>query len=241
MTERGLALVTGGARGIGAATSRSLARDGFQVAIHYNHSREAAEALAAELPEAFTIGADVSDTDALDALVAELKPHGPVEVLVNNAGATADAPFLTAKLDDLERIYRTNLRATWYLTKRLARSMVKKRRGRVINISSVVGSTGNPGQSIYGMTKAAIDNLTRTLALELSPYGILVNAIAPGFIATRMTESLPAETQRQILARIPLGRMGRPEEVARLVRYLATEDSYCTGTVFHINGGMYGG
>jgi 3-oxoacyl-[acyl-carrier protein] reductase len=187
------------------------------------------------------VGADVGEIEALDALVEAVKGRGELQVLVNNAGATADAPFLTAKLEDLERIYRTNMRATWYLTKKLARVMARKRFGRIINVSSVVGSTGNFGQTIYGMTKAAIDNLTRSLALELAPYGILVNAVAPGFIETRMTEVLPAEAKEAILQRIPLGRMGRPEEVARLVRYLAVEDSYCTGTVFHINGGMYGG
>jgi len=240
-TQLPLALVTGGATGIGAACCRELARAGFAVGVHYNTSQSEADALVAELPGAFAIRASVTEVSELDKLHDQIKERGELQVLVNNAGATADAPFLTAKLEDLERLYATNLRSTWYLSKRLARLMAKRRQGRIINISSVVGSTGNPGQSAYAMTKAAIDNLTHTLALELAPYNILVNSVAPGFIDTRMTEGLPADAKQQILARIPLGRMGSPIEVARLVRFLAVEGSYCTGSVFHVNGGLYGG
>jgi 3-oxoacyl-[acyl-carrier protein] reductase len=170
-----------------------------------------------------------------------LKERGGVEVLVNNAGATVDAPLFTAKLADFDAVVDGNLRSAWYLTKRIGRLMMRNRRGRIINISSVVGSTGNPGQTVYGMTKAGLDNLTKSAAMELAGFGILVNSVAPGFIETKMTEVLAPEVKAAILARVPLGRMGKAEEVAQLVRFLATEGTYCTGTVFHVNGGMYGG
>jgi len=236
-----IALVTGGGTGIGAACCRELSKAGFTIAIHYNRSSEAAEALQAELKEAFLLQADLSTQSGMDSIYSSLRERGGMEILVNNAGITIDAPFLSAKIEDFDRIISTNMRSTWYLSKRLARLMVPQRHGRIINISSVVGSIGNPSQTIYGMTKAAIDNFTKTAAIELSPYNILVNSLALGFIATRMTEMLSEQARDAILRRIPLGRIGRPEEVAQFVRFLAVEGSYCTGAVFHINGGMYGG
>jgi 3-oxoacyl-[acyl-carrier protein] reductase len=236
-----LALVTGGGTGIGAACCRELARAGFRVAIHYNSSEGPAQVVSQELPGSFLVQADLSIAAQVDHLHDVMKEQGGLEVLVNNAGATSDAALFTAKLDDLDRILATNVKSTWYLTKRLSRLMMKSRNGRIINISSVVGSTGNPGQSIYGMTKAAIDNFTKSAAMELAPFGILVNSVAPGFIETRMTEVLSEEVQKAILSRVPLGRMGTPEEIAQMVRFLAVEGSYCTGSVFHVNGGMYGG
>ncbi len=170
----------------------------------------------------------------LQEMVADLGGLGVEEV-------EDDAPLFTAKLEDFDRVVHTNMRATWYLTKRLGRLMMRNRRGRIINISSVVGSTGNAGQTVYGMTKAAIDNFTKSAAIEFAPFGILVNSVAPGFIQTRMTEALSAEIQQAILSHVPLGRMGTPDEVAQLVRFLALEGTYCTGAVFHVNGGMYGG
>jgi len=236
-----IALVTGGGTGIGAACCRELASAGYRVGIHYNASAAPAEALAGELENAFLVQADLSTREGADAVYADLKERGGIHVLVNNAGMTLDAPLFSAKWEDFERVVATNMRATWYLTKRLTRLMFRQRHGRVINLSSVVGSTGNPTQSVYGMTKAAVDNFTKTAAAELAPYGVLVNAVAPGFIETRMTEALSDEVREHILGRVPLGRMGSPEEVARLVRFLAVEGTYCTGAVFHVNGGMYGG
>ncbi len=237
-----LALVTGGATGIGAACCRALAGAGLTVAIHHRTSASAAEALRQELGgEAFLVQADLATAEGVDALYEEMRSRGGLDVLVNNAGATVDAPLFSARLEDFDRIVATNMRSTWYLTKRLARLMMRRKSGRIINISSVVGSTGNPGQSVYGMTKAAIDNLTRTAALELAHYGILVNAVAPGFIETAMTRVLAPEIREDLLSRVPLKRMGTPEEVAALVRFLAVEGTYCTGTTFHVNGGMYGG
>jgi len=239
--DRKIALVTGAGTGIGAACALALARAGFTVGIHYNQSHEEAERVALEIPDAFLIRADLSTEAGVDGVHDELKARGGCDVLVNNAGATIDAPLFTAKLEDFDRIVDVNMRSTWYLLKRVGRLMMRKRQGRIINISSVVGSIGNAGQTVYGMTKAAIDNLTRSAAMELAPYGILVNSVAPGFIETRMTEALSPEIRAQILARVPLGRMGSAEEVAQVVRFLAVEGSYCTGSVLHVNGGMYGG
>jgi 3-oxoacyl-[acyl-carrier protein] reductase len=237
-----IALVTGGATGIGAATCRALARH-FRVAVHHRSSHDAAAALLGELGDgAFLAQGDLATEEGVESVVKQVAEAGdPVAVLVNNAGCTVDAPLFSAKLGDFDQVMALNLRGTWLLTKRIARIMSRKKSGRIINISSVVGSTGSAYQSVYGMTKAALDNLTKTLAVELAPFGILVNAVAPGFIDTAMTARLPDEAKAQILARIPLGRMGRPEEVAELVEFLATRGSYCTGAVFHVNGGLYGG
>ena len=153
---------------------------------------------------------------------------------------TADGPLMRAKLEDFDQVVSVNMKSVWYLTKKLSRMMARKSSGRIINISSVIGSTGNANQTIYGMTKAAIDNFTKSSAQELAHYNILVNSIAPGFIETPMTSSLPEEEKEKIMAHIPLGRMGKPEEVAKMVRFLATEGDYCTGSIFHINGGMNG-
>lgn len=243
MTEetKRCALVTGGATGIGQACVRALAAAGFDVGVHYNSSAGPAEKLVAELPGAFAIQADLSQPEGADAIYSTLKKRGGVDVVVNNAGMNVDAPLFTAKLEDFESIVATNMRATWLLTRRLMRLMIRKGQGRVINISSVVGSTGNAGQGIYGMTKAAIDNFTKTAAMELGPRNILVNSVAPGFIETAMTDKLPEEVRAKLLERVPLGRLGQPEEIAEVVAFLATSGSYITGTVVHVNGGMYGG
>ena len=234
-----IALVTGGATGIGAACCRILSQAGFSVGIHYNSSKESAEKLSKELPDSFIVGADISTEAGVDSVFEVLKAKDGLAVLVNNAGMAIDAPLFSAKLEDFDKVVATNMRSTWYLTKKMTRLMIRKKAGRVINISSVVGSTGNPTQSVYGMTKAAIDNFTKTAAVELAGYNILVNAVAPGFIETRMTAELSPEIKARILGRIPLGRMGNPEEIAQVVRFLATEASYITGTTIHVNGGMY--
>ena len=236
-----IALVTGGGTGIGAACCRALSAAGFRVGIHYNQSAGAAEGLRRELPDAFTLQADLAQPSEIDRLHDQLKQLGGLEVLVQNAGLTVDAPLFTARIEDFDRVVATNMRGTWYLVKRLSRLMMRQRSGRIIQISSVVASTGNPTQSVYGMTKAAMDNFTKTMAMELAPFNILINSVAPGFIETRMTEDLSDDIKKAILARIPLQRMGSPEEVAQLVRFLAVEGGYCTGSVFHVNGGMYGG
>jgi 3-oxoacyl-[acyl-carrier protein] reductase len=240
--QQPVALVTGAARGIGAACARALAAEGFRVAVHYGSSAEAAEKLANELPGAFAIGADLTDPAAIDALVAALDERaGRLDVLVNNAGVTRNAPTPVMKLEDYDAVAAL-LRGTWYLTKLVLRKfMMKQKAGRIIQISSVVGHIGNRGQSPYTMAKAGLDALTKSLAVELAGRNILVNSVAPGFIDTDMTAELPAEARDAILSRVPLGRMGRPEEVAEVVAFLATRGSYVHGSVVHVNGGLYGG
>lgn len=241
MENKRIALVTGGTGGIGQACCYALSEAGFRVAIHYRSSDEAALEVQSKLPGSFLVKADLSKPEEVDALYESVKKEGVLEVLVNNAGMTVDAPLMRANLDDFDRVVSVNMKSTWYLTKKLSRMMARKSKGRIINISSVVGSTGNAFQTVYGMTKAAIDNFTKSSAMELAPYNILVNSIAPGFIETKMTEKLPEEEKEKILSHIPLGKMGKPEDIAKMVRFLATEGDYCTGSVFHINGGMYGG
>lgn len=242
MSERPVALVTGAARGIGAACARALAGEGFRIVVHYGSSAAAAEKLAGELPDAFAIGADLADPAAIDALVAALGERaGRVDVLVNNAGLVRNAPTPVMKLEDYDAVAALQ-RGTWYLTKLvLRRFMLRQRAGRIINVSSVVGHIGNRGQSPYTMAKAGLDALTKSLAIELAGRNILVNSVAPGFIDTDMTAELPEEARAAILSRVPLGRMGRPEEVAEVVAFLATRASYVHGTVVHVNGGLYGG
>ncbi len=242
MSDQPVALVTGGGTGIGAACCRQLAAEGFRVGIHYRSSEEKAKKLAAELDGAFTIKADLMDSESLDALVKELKEvAGRIDVLVNNAGYNINAPMLAMKLDEYDAVASV-ARGTWYLTKLvLRRFMLRKGTGRVINISSVVGHTGNPGQIPYTMVKAGLDAFTKSLAQELAGRDILVNAVAPGFIDTEMTEELPEEVKEAILSKIPMGRTGKADEIADVVAFLATRGSYVNGSVLHVNGGMYGG
>ncbi len=242
MSDNPVALVTGGARGIGEACTRALAKDGFRVAIHHRSSGEAAARLADELPDARTFQADLAEPEEVDALIASLKDEvGRVDVLVNNAGVNRNAPTPSMKLEDYDFVAALS-RGTWYLTKLvLRRFMLRQKSGRIINISSVVGHMGNRGQSPYTMAKAGLDALTKSLALELADREILVNSVAPGFIETDMTDELPDEARQGILDRIPLGRMGSTEEVADVVSYLATRGSYIQGTVIHVNGGLFPG
>jgi len=242
MSEKRVAVVTGGGTGIGAACVRKLAAKGFRVGIHYRTSAAAAVFLLAEIGDGFLLPADLTAIDQVDALMERLKGETDrLDVLVNNAGVSIDADMQRMRIEQFDA-QRAVLRGAWYLTKRVLRQyMLRADRGRIINISSVVGHTGNAGQIPYAMEKAATDALTKSLAAELRGREILVNSVAPGFIVTEMTARLPEEVQAGILAGIPLGRMGRPEEVAEVVVFLATAGSYITGTVIHVNGGLYGG
>ena len=242
MSEKKVAVVTGGATGIGAACVRELAAKGFRVGIHYRSSAAAALSLLAEIGDGFLLPADLSDIAQIDAMVETLKGQTDrCDLLVNNAGVSLDADMQRMRIEQFDA-QRAVVRGAWYLTKRVLRQyMLRANVGRIINISSVVGHTGNGGQIPYTMEKAAMDALTKSLARELRGRDILVNSIAPGFIATEMTARLPEEVRTGILAGIPLNRMGRPEEVAEVVGFLATAGSYITGTVIHVNGGLYGG
>jgi 3-oxoacyl-[acyl-carrier protein] reductase len=242
VSEPRIALVTGGGKGIGAACCRALAEAGFRVCVHYRSSAGAAEELAAKLPDAFALRADLAKPEEIDGLIAELKERaGRVDVLVNNAGLNRNGLTPAMKLEHYDEVAAMQ-RGTWYLTKLvLRRFMLRQEAGRIVNITSVVGSTGNPGQVPYTMVKAALDAFTKSLAQELAGRPILVNSVAPGFIDTEMTAALPEAAREAILARIPLRRMGTPEEVAEVVAWLATSAGYVYGSVIHVNGGMYGG
>lgn len=240
--EKKVAIVTGGAKGIGAACVRELSARGFRVGICYRSSNEAAESLLKGIGDGFLLPVDLADIAQIDLMLDTLKTQtARVDVLVNNAGIAIDIDMLRMKIEQFDT-QRAAARGAWYLTKRVLRQyMLRANSGRIINISSVVGHTGNAGQIPYAMEKAALDAMTKSLCRELKGRDILVNSVAPGFIDTDMTVRLPEEIREGILAEIPLGRMGRPEEVAQVVGFLAASASYITGTVIHVNGGMYGG
>jgi 3-oxoacyl-[acyl-carrier protein] reductase len=241
VSERPIAFVTGGAGGIGAACCRALAAEGFRVGVGYRSSAAAAQALCAEI-DGFGVPGDIAVTEDVEKMIATIKDAaGRLDVLVNNAALNVNGPFMMMPLEDIDKV-RAVTRGTILLTKlAIRRFMFRQKSGRIINISSVVGHQGNAGQVPYTMEKAGLDAMTRSLALELTDRGILVNSVAPGFIDTAMTAALPAEVKETILKQIPLGRMGTPEEVAEVVAFLARKGSYVTGTVIHVNGGLYRG
>jgi 3-oxoacyl-[acyl-carrier protein] reductase len=237
----GSALVTGASRGIGAAIARGLAADGWHVGVNYRSDREGAETIASEISgdggSATAIQADVTHPDAVDRLFSELEEdHGPVAVLVNNAGTRADA--LSPMIDDeaWERVIETNLSAAFRTTRRALRPMIRARFGRVINVASVVGPRANPGQANYAASKAGLIGFTRTVASEVAKRSVTVNAIAPGFVETELTEDVMGP---EVLERIPAGRPGTTEEVAACARFLASPGAaYVTGVTLTVDGGM---
>ena len=237
-----VAIVTGGGTGIGAACCEALSREGFRVGVHYRRSAAQAKEVLSRIGDGFLLKADLADMDDVEAMVKAIKEMaGRVDVLVNNAGVSVNNDINTMKIEEFD-LQRSMLRGTWYLTKRILRLfMLRTGSGRIINISSVVGHTGNKWQIPYTMEKAALDAFTKSLTKELQGRNILVNSVAPGFIDTAMTTDLPDDVRQGIFENIPLGRMGRPDEVADVVAFLACRGTYITGSVIHVNGGLYGG
>lgn len=238
-----VAVITGASRGIGRATAIALATEGAKVVINYAASSAAAESLVAEISElgghAIAVKADVSKSDEVDALVKATQDvfGGRIDVWVNNAGITRDTLLLRMKLEDWQAVMDLNLTGVFLCTKAVSKIMLKQRSGRIINIASVAGQMGNPGQANYSATKAGVIGFTKTVAKELANRGITVNAVAPGFITTDMTEGLAAD---EILKFIPLNRYGKPEEVAGAIRFLAADPAaaYITGQTLNVDGGM---
>ena len=240
-----LALVTGASKGIGRAIALELAKNGFNVAINYNRSSESAEKLRDEIKtlgvNAEIFQADVSNYEQVTSLMKSVKDSmkESISVLVNNAGITRDTLLMRMKPEDWQAVLNTNLNAAFYCTREVIRDMAKARYGRIINIASVVGLTGNAGQANYAASKAGIIGLTKSVAREYAERGITVNAIAPGFIETDMTEVLKPEVKESILQSIPVHKIGSPEDVAKAVAFFASEASaYITGQVLAVDGGM---
>jgi 3-oxoacyl-[acyl-carrier protein] reductase len=240
-----IALVTGASRGIGRAIALHLAESGADVAVNYAGSEQAAQEVV-ELIEAMgrkavKLRADVSSYQEADDLVKQTLEHfGKIDILVNNAGITRDNLIMRMKEEEFDQVIATNLKGVFNCVKAVTRPMMKQRSGRIINISSVVGVLGNPGQANYVAAKAGVIGLTKATARELSSRGITVNAVAPGFIETDMTDKLTAEVREHMMKQIPLERLGQPEEIAKVVRFLASGDAaYMTGQTLHVDGGMY--
>jgi 3-oxoacyl-[acyl-carrier protein] reductase len=245
MPNAQVALVTGASRGIGRAIALALAAVGFRVvgtATTQAGAASISEALAAQTGHSANQGIvlNVTDAAALDAAVETIaKEMGGLHVLVNNAGITRDTLSMRMKDDDWDAVLDTNLKAVFRACRAATKPMMRQRYGRIINITSVVGASGNAGQANYAAAKAGVAGLTRSLARELGARNITVNCVAPGFIATDMTDGLPEATKTALLASIPLGRLGQAEEVAHAVAFLASaQASYITGTELHVNGGM---
>lgn len=238
-----VALITGASRGIGRATALALAEQGAKVVVNYASSQSAAEAVVAEITEAggeaIALAGDVSKPDQVENLVNQvMEKWGRIDVLVNNAGITRDTLLLRMKLEEWQEVIDLNLTGIFLCTKAVSKIMLKQKKGRIINLTSVAGLMGNPGQANYSAAKAGVVGFTKTVAKELSSRGITVNAVAPGFIATDMTKDL--KNTEEILKAIPLGRYGEPAEVAGAIRFLAADPAaaYITGQVLNVDGGM---
>jgi 3-oxoacyl-[acyl-carrier protein] reductase len=234
-----VALVTGGSRGIGAAVAHELGSAGARVAVNYRSSADAAEQIAEEIG-GIAVEGDVSDPVAAGALVEQVEGAlGDLDCLVNNAGVTRDGLIARMSDDDWDAVIETNLRGTFNTCRAVSRKMLRRRSGSIVNLTSVVGIHGNPGQANYAASKAGIIGLTKALARELGARGVRVNAVAPGYIDTELTGVLPEEVRNAILGSTPLGRLGEPEDVARAVRFLCSDESaFVTGAVLLVDGGL---
>jgi len=239
--EGQVALVTGGSRGIGAAVCAELGRAGAEVVVNYTANAEAAEGVRAEIGEpAHAVQGDVSTSDGAAGLVEHVETQiGPIAILVNNAGITRDNLIMKLAEEDWRDVIDTNLGGAFFMCRAVARPMLKRRAGAIVNMSSVVGVHGNAGQTNYAASKAGLIGLTKSLAKELGGRGIRVNAIAPGYISTALTDALPEPARDAILAQTPLGRLGTTDDVARAVRFLVSgQAAFVTGHVLAVDGGL---
>lgn len=244
-TGKKIALVTGGSRGIGRAIALRLASEGSHVVVNYTKNEPAALEVVAAIEKsggsASVSGFDVSDFDTVQKKVEEtIAEYGGIHILVNNAGITHDTLLMRMNKEDWDRVITTNLTGVFNCTKAVTRTMIKQRSGRIVNITSVVGEMGNSGQTNYAASKAGIIGFTKAAAREMAPRSVTVNAISPGFIETDITNELPEEIRRQYIEKIPMGRFGRPEDIAGVVAFLTSDEaSYITGEVIRVNGGIY--
>ncbi|RXT13538.1 3-oxoacyl-[acyl-carrier-protein] reductase [Ammoniphilus sp. CFH 90114] len=239
-----VAIVTGGSRGIGKTIALELARNGAKVVINYNSNADAANEVVKEIEAlgsvAFASQADVSDSAQAKVLVEEtINRFGKVDILVNNAGITRDRSFLKLTEEAWRKVIDVNLNSAFNTTSAVLPLMVEQKYGRIINISSIIGQSGNVGQTNYAASKAGLIGFTKSLALEMANKGVTVNAICPGFIETEMVAEIPAEILDKIVAKIPQRRLGQPSEIARAVCYLVTDGDYITGQQLNVNGGLY--
>lgn len=247
MLEGKAALVTGASRGIGKAVALSLAEAGADVVVNYAGNEAKAAEVVAEIEKlgrkAYTFQANVADSEQVAAMIQFAQDHlGKIDILVNNAGITRDNLLMRMKEEEFDEVIAINLKGVFNCLKAVTRPMMRQRSGTVINIASVVGSLGNPGQANYVAAKSGVIGLTKTAAKELAARGITVNAVAPGFIETDMTDELPEAVIKQLQSQIPLQRLGQPEDIANVVTFLASSAAqYMTGQVVHVDGGMYMG
>ncbi|WRN52349.1 3-oxoacyl-[acyl-carrier-protein] reductase [Staphylococcus aureus] len=239
------ALVTGASRGIGRSIALQLAEEGYNVAVNYAGSKEKAEVVVEEIKakgvDSFAIQANVADADEVKAMIKEVvSQFGSLDVLVNNAGITRDNLLMRMKEQEWDDVIDTNLKGVFNCIQKATPQMLRQRSGAIINLSSVVGAVGNPGQANYVATKAGVIGLTESAARELASRGITVNAVAPGFIVSDMTDALSDELKEQMLTQIPLARFGQDTDIANTVAFLASDKAkYITGQTIHVNGGMY--
>lgn len=244
MTGKRVALVTGASRGIGRAIALRLAAEGFYVVINYNGSKEKAEEVQQEIlqagGQAHIYQCNVADFQACGEMFKDtISKMGHLDILVNNAGITKDGLLMGMSEEDFSKVVDTNLKGTFYCIRHAARTMIKQKKGRIINLSSIVGISGNAGQANYAASKAGVIGLTKSAAKELASRGITVNAIAPGFICTDMTQVLPEQVKEKIWAQIPMGGFGDPQDVAAAAAFFASEEAgYITGQVLMVDGGM---
>lgn len=244
MLSEKVALVTGASRGLGRSIALELAKQGANVVVNYAGSKKRAEEVVKEIKQygrkAFSVQANVADErDVKDMVKQVTKQFSRLDILVNNAGITKDNLLMRMKEEEFDQVIDTNLKGVFLCTKAVTRQMMRQRSGKIINVASIVGIRGNPGQANYVAAKAGVIGLTKTTAQELASRNILVNAVAPGFIATDMTDALTEEQKEAILSLVPLEKLGKPEDVAKVVRFLASSDSdYITGQTIHIDGGL---